>query len=303
MPSDKRQTDQVSASLQTALVSVAILRSAGHAIPVDFAELDAAVQSLANAERAIDRLSKEEAARKHDDARARKGLQQVAKRIEAIDALAPIVGAGVSELNQERRSLERQLGERTAFLAEAEAAVASLPSEKTLGRKMLSKAVVEWTEAVGAADERSDAAKRALAAFELTQSVLSSLRQRLRSSAQEIIRHTGDTTHCPLCEAEYSNLDFHFGHPGRHRYTPSARPRGPDVFVAHASGSRHRQRGVHGGHTRLNRPGSGAFLAHLSLPVLVLREPYAVTLAARQPAGTGSAQIRCSIAPNRRRVR
>ena len=99
------------------------------------------------------------------------------------------------------------------------------------------------------------------------------------------------------------NLDFHFGRPSQHRYTPSARPRGPDVFVAHASGSRHRQRGAHGGHTRLNRPGSEAFLAHLSLPVLVLREPYAVTLAARQPAGTGSAQIRCSIAPNRRRVR
>ena len=109
----------------------------------------------------------------------------------------------------------------------------------------------------------------------------------------------GNISTCRHC----SNLDFHFGHPGRHRYTPSARPRGPDVFVAPASGSRHRQRGAHGGHTRLNRPGSGAFLAHLSLPVLVLREPYAVTLAARQPAGTGSAQIRCSIAPNRRRVR
>src|ERR1035437_2715598 len=29
--------------------------------------------------------------------------------------------------------------------------------------------------------------------------------------------------------------DFHFGRPGRHRYTPSDLPRGPDVFVAHAS--------------------------------------------------------------------
>ena len=208
LPSDKRQTDQLSASLQTALVNVAILRSAGHALPADFAELDTAVQSLADAERAIDRLSKEEVARKRDDARARQGLQQVTKRIEAIDALAPIVGAGVSELHRERQSLEWQLGERTAFLAEAEAAVGSLPSEKTLRRKMLSKVVVEWTEAVGAADERIDAAKRALAAFELTQNLLNSLRQRLRSSAQEIIRHTGDTTHCPLCEAEYSEAEL-----------------------------------------------------------------------------------------------
>ena len=208
LPSDKRQTDQLSVSLQSALVNVAILRSAGDATPADFAELDAAVQSLADAEQAIDRLSKEEVARKRDDARARQGLQQVTKRIGAIDALAPIVGAGVRDLYRERQSLERQLSERTPFLAEAEAAVGSLPSEQTLRRKMLSKAVAEWTEAVGAAEERIDAAKRALAAFELTQNLMSSLRQRLRSSAQEIIRHTGDTTHCPLCQATYSEAEL-----------------------------------------------------------------------------------------------
>ena len=136
LPSDKRQTDQLSASLQSALVNVAILRSAGDATPADFAELEAAVQSLADAEQAIDRLSKEEVARKRDDARARQGLQQVTKRIGAIDALAPIVGVGVRDLYRERQSLERQLSERTPFLAEAEAAVGSLPSEQTLRRKM-----------------------------------------------------------------------------------------------------------------------------------------------------------------------
>ena len=73
---------------------------------------------------------------------------------------------------------------------------------------MLSKAVAEWTEAVRAADERIDAAKRALAALEVTQNLLNSLRQRLRSSAQEIIRHTEDTTHCPLCQAEYSEAEL-----------------------------------------------------------------------------------------------
>ena len=208
LPSDKRQTDQLSASLQSALVNVTILRSAGDATPADFAELDAAVQSLADAERAIERLSKEDVVRKRDEARVRQGLQQVTKRIEAIDALAPIVGAGVRDLYHERQSLERQLSEQTAFLVETEAAVGSLPSEQTLRRKMLSTAVAELTEVVGAADERIDAAKRALAAFELTQNLLSSLRQRLRSSAEEIIRQTGDTTHCPLCQAEYSETEL-----------------------------------------------------------------------------------------------
>ena len=132
LPSDKRHTDQLSASLQSALVNVAILKSAGDATPADVTELNDAVQSLADAEQAIDRLSKEEVARRRDDARARQGLQEVTKRIEAIDALAPIVGAGVRDLYRERQSLERQLSERTPFLAEAEAAVGSLPSEQTL---------------------------------------------------------------------------------------------------------------------------------------------------------------------------
>ena len=204
LPSDKRQTDGLSASLQSALVSVAILTSAGDTTPADFAQLEAAVRSLADAERVVDRLSKEEVARKRDDARARQGLLQVTKRMEAIDALAPIVRAGVRDIYRQRQTMERQVSERTALLAEAEVAIGSLPSGQNLRQKMLSKAVAESTEAVGAADERIDAAKRALATFERTQNVLSSLRQRLRSSAQEIIRHIGDTTHCPLCQAEYS---------------------------------------------------------------------------------------------------
>ena len=208
LPSDKRHTDQLGVSLQSALVKVAVLKSAGDATPADVAELNAAVQSLTDVEQAIDRLSKEEVARKHDDARARQGLQEITKRIEALDALAPIVGAGVRDLYRERQSLERQLSERTPFLAEAEAAVRSLLSEETLRQKMMSKAVTEWTEAVRAAAERIDAAKKALAEFESTQNLLSSLRQRLRSSAQEIVRHTGDTTHCPLCQATYSEAEL-----------------------------------------------------------------------------------------------
>ena len=51
--------------------------------------------------------------------------------------------------------------------------------------------------------------------------------------------------------------DFHFGRPGRHRYTPRDLPR-----------SRHRLRGSPRGRTDRKRPGAGTFLRHLSLPVL-----------------------------------
>ena len=208
LPSDKRRTERLSASLQSALVSVVILKSGGDATPADCNQLDATLQSLADAEQVIDRLTKEEMARNRDDAQARQHLQQITRRMEAIDALAPIVQAGVRESYRQRQSLERQVNERTASLAEAEAAIGNLPAEQDLRQKMLSKAVAEWTEGVGAVRDRVNAAKRAVATFERTQTALSSLRQRLRSSAEEIIRHTGKTTQCPLCEAEYSEAEL-----------------------------------------------------------------------------------------------
>ena len=208
IPSDKLEADRLSASLQAALVSIATLGAGAGTTPANFAELDAAVDALADTERKIDDLSKEEVARSRDSARARQRLGQVAKRMEAIDALAPIVGAGINDLDRRRQSLEREVSERTSFLAEAEATVGSLPSEQTIRGGMLSEASAEWTRAVGGADEGLDAAKRALAEFEATQNHLSSLRQRLRSSAQEIVLETGDTTHCPLCQAAYSAADL-----------------------------------------------------------------------------------------------
>ena len=88
-----------------------------------------------------------------------------------------------------------------------------------------------------------------------------------------------------------------------HQCTPNELPRGPDVFVAPASSSRHRLRGSQRGRTDRKQPGAGIFLAHLSLPVLVLGQTCARAPAARQPAGTGNAQIRRSMSPNSLRLR
>ena len=208
LPSDKSQTAQVSASVQSALANVAILRRTGAPIPLDVTELDAVLRDLAATEDIIDRLAKEAVARSLDDVRARHDLQQAAKQIEALEALAPIVRAGVSSRYHELQSLERQLGEQTAHLSEAEAAVGGLTFDDTLRRKMLSTAIAESTEAIGGAEKRVAAAKRALAAFELNQTHLSSLRQRLQSAARDILQRTGDERHCPLCQAEYSEADL-----------------------------------------------------------------------------------------------
>ena len=96
-----------------------------------------------------------------------------------------------------------------AFLSDAEVAAGSVSSDEALRRKMLSTVLTESEEAVGRASERINKAKGKVAAFELDQTHLNSLRQRLRSSAYEVIRHTGDEGRCPLCQAEYSEGELH----------------------------------------------------------------------------------------------
>ena len=204
VPSDKLHTDRLRASLQSALVSVATLGEEADSIPGDLAELDAGINRLVDAEAEIDGLSKKEVARSRDGARARHAVARVTARLEAIEALAAIVGAGLNELDGRRQSLERELSERTSLLEEAEAAVGRAPSHRHVRSRRLSEAVVEWAELVELADAQVDAVKAELAEFEAKQNQLSSLRQRLRSSAQEIMSATGDTTHCPLCRARYS---------------------------------------------------------------------------------------------------
>ena len=51
--------------------------------------------------------------------------------------------------------------------------------------------------------------------------------------------------------------DFHFGRPGSAPFIHRSPPRGPDLFVAHSSGSRNRPRGPHRKRTDRSAPVSG----------------------------------------------
>lgn len=206
-PPGKGHTDQLSASLQSALVNVGLLK-ARQTLGTGAEGIDDVLRALADSRDVLRAISTEESARKGEDARTRQRLQELDRRLEALEGLAPIIGAGVGDFHRKRETLERQLAERTVALTEAEAAANSLASDKSLGRMMLSRAVSEWTEQVSVAEGRAKDAKQALIAFERTQGLLTSLRQRLSSAAQELIQHTGDPTHCPLCKAEYSAVEL-----------------------------------------------------------------------------------------------
>src|SRR5215472_10382241 len=91
--------------------------------------------------------------------------------------------------------------------------------------------------------------------------------------------------------------DFHFDLPDSHRYTPEALPNEPNCSSSHQLPTQEPLR-----RTRVDVQLTEISVPTDTAPCLSLFSP-AASLDARQPVGTGSAQIRRSIVPKRRRVR
>lgn len=203
-PTEKAQTDQLSESLQAALIGLGVLRSTAPDLPLDVGTLDTALAALAQSKGALAAITKESVQRERERARITQHLREAERRLEALDGLAPIVGSGVGEMQRRYDLLERQLAERSAAFASAETASLTLNQDRGLGRLMLSSAIGEWAARARTAGESADKATATLTAFERNQTLAISLQQRLRSVAIELIQHTHDTGHCPLCSAEYA---------------------------------------------------------------------------------------------------
>jgi len=206
-PTAKGEASNVSVLLQTAIVNLGVLRSQDTASMVDIDSIDSTVSSLAEFEHTVAGLAATDRAQREERARATARLNELTKRMEAMDMMAGIVAAGVAELHAKKEVLERQMSEIQATLSEAELAVTGLPPDKTFRELPLSRAVRDWTERMELAERATEDSRKALTSLERTQGILVSLYQRLRSSAREIIQHTHDGTHCPLCGAEYGEAE------------------------------------------------------------------------------------------------
>jgi DNA repair exonuclease SbcCD ATPase subunit len=205
-PNASKAVEEVSTSLGAAIVSLGVLRT----LPDigDFQSIDSAASELAGVEQTVSALVTAATAQREERARATARLSGVTKRIEAIDPVIPMVAVGLAQLYQKRESLEKRVSEIEATLPEAERAEATLPPDAAFRRLSLSKALRDRNEAIKQADKAIDQTRAALAALERNQSILVSLQQRLRASARELMEHTHDGTHCPLCQAEYTAAEL-----------------------------------------------------------------------------------------------
>jgi exonuclease SbcC len=205
LPADRHQVAQLSQLIQEALGNIGVVKMSDARASAE--DLDVTIEALGVAEESIEQWLEEDALRTREGVTGRHRLQELSARMQALDALVPLVASRVREIDQTRSALERQLSQRTASLAEAQEAVARLPSDVDRGQ-VVSDLIATWMDQVRIASARIDSSKKALSAFERTQSRFSTLQQSLRSSAQEIMHHTGDATHCPLCRAEYAKLEL-----------------------------------------------------------------------------------------------
>jgi DNA repair protein SbcC/Rad50 len=203
-PKTKSQADELSTLLQTALINVHLIVSLGGALPKNADKLETLIQSLNETEKTIKELSKDDISYKKENTRIKIRVQELAKRLELLDLLAQVENAGIRTLYLKRQSLERQINDTKAVLTEVESASSRLFPDKVPNQTILSQAVQEWSDKVRRAGETMEDKRNALASYERTQNILRSFYQRLHSSAKDLMQHSGDRTHCPLCRAEYS---------------------------------------------------------------------------------------------------
>ena len=205
-PTASKAATDVSGPIGAAIGSVGALKSSPDI--GDFQSLESAASELADVERAVRASVTDATSQREERARLTARLSKLAKRAEAIDALIPMVVVGIAQLHQTRESLEKQASAIEATLSDAEAAVATLPTDAVFRRLSLSKALRDRTEARKQAEKTIDETGVALGLLERGQTILVSLHQRLRASARDLIEHTHDKTHCPLCRAEYAEAEL-----------------------------------------------------------------------------------------------
>ena len=202
-PSDRLGIDTLRRDLSAVISSVGLLqRSKTDVLQSDqdslqrfWSDLDSAAQQAGDLEDRHKSASLEAA----EQARQ---LQTASASVAAINALVPFAQAGFSALIAQYQALRQTVNQRSVELA-----TLSLPLQPELYAAYLSRplaeAVAEAGAQVTALRQRTQQAQSALRSFEATQSSLTVLRERILSTAKELLRGSPDPNHCPVCNTRF----------------------------------------------------------------------------------------------------
>ena len=208
LPSNKADTEALPGALQACFVNIGVLKTAGSTLPGDPEELAVERARLSRAEL----LLKQIRVRRHQLDATEVGIKDRMRAIEtqanALDELIPMLGAGLNEIAKELESKQQRVTSMTTALAKADPAARTVFGDEGLAGLSLSQAIEDYDREVEQRKSTLNDAKRALDALERTQAALTNLGQQLRSVGRQIIEHTHDQNHCPLCGTQFEPDDL-----------------------------------------------------------------------------------------------
>ena len=202
-PPDKLGVDTMRRDLSALISSAGLLqRSKSDVLQSDqdglqrfWSDLDSAAQQACD----LDDRHKSASLEAAEHARQ---LQTATAAIAVIDALAPFAQAGFSDLMAQSQALRQAVNQRSAELAALSFPLQPERYAAYLNRPM-AEAAAEAGRQVTALRQRTQQAQSALRSFEATQSSLTVLRERLLSTAKELLQGSPDPNHCPVCHTRF----------------------------------------------------------------------------------------------------
>ena len=204
-PEEKGHISALRESLREAVSATELLRHSS--IDMLHSDLDSALQLLANLNdeaskaAALDERAK---AARLAHSKAQREAQAAAERNAAAEALLPYARIDFARLAKETKERQDDVRARGARLALVANSVHASAVEPLLGQRV-AEAISSVETQTETHQRRVATARSSLQALEKTQNSLTVLRQRLLSTAQDILQRVPNPDHCPLCRTEFES--------------------------------------------------------------------------------------------------
>lgn len=205
LPEEKGGIASLRGILQEAIAATERLHHSS--INVLHSDPQSAIQLLANYNEEAGRaagLDERAKAVKIEQSKAQRVSQAAVDRLAEVDALLPYVRTDFAQLLKRSRDQQDVFRARAARLALVTADV----NEKVVDRwldQCVEAAVSTVEERAKELQRQITKAQASLQSLEKTQSSLAVLTQRLRTTAQDILRHSQNPDQCPVCHTEFEN--------------------------------------------------------------------------------------------------
>lgn len=204
-PEEKGGITSLRGNLQEAISATELLRYSSvnilHSDPQSALQLLANLNEEAGKATALDEHAK---AAKREHTKAQRAAQAAAERIAATEALLPYARTLFSQLVRELGDRQDDVRTRGARLSVVASKVNESAVEHLMEQQLLE--AISFTEMHTEVLQRQlMTAQSSLQALEKTQSSLTVLRQRLLSTAQDILQRVPNPNHCPLCHSQFES--------------------------------------------------------------------------------------------------